>query len=75
MGTLFALALFVWPGLLMWAFLVYFLARPMVPPLHDLTPINTGRKLLGVVAFLILLAILIPMPEAFLSAGIRCPYL
>jgi membrane-associated protease RseP (regulator of RpoE activity) len=74
-GTLLALALFVWPGLLMWALLVYFLARPTVPPLHDLTPINAGRQLLGVIAFLILLAILTPMPKAFLAAGIRCPYL
>jgi membrane-associated protease RseP (regulator of RpoE activity) len=77
MFALFALALFVWPGLMLWAILVFFMARPAIPPLNDLTPIGLGRQLLGVLAFLILAAIIMPTPNSLLTlaAGVRCPYL
>lgn len=77
MFTLFALGLFVWSGLLMWAFIVYFIAgRKGLPPLNDLTPLQTSRLALGWLAMIILAAILIPVPHSvFESMGIRCPYL
>jgi membrane-associated protease RseP (regulator of RpoE activity) len=75
--TLFALALFVWPGLMMWAFIVWFIAGDRdAPPLNDVTPLNTGRRLLGWLVFVILAAILIPVPHAlYPTFGIHCPYL
>ena len=77
MFGLLALGLFVWSGLLFWAFIVFFLAgRKGVPPLDDLTPISAVRRAIGWVSFVLLLAIILPVPVAFLeSLGIRCPYL
>ena len=78
MMTIFLLALFVWPGLMMWAVIVFFMAGRGAPPLNDVTPLPVGRKLLGVAAFMLLALILIPMPEGMpsLQAGdMRCPYL
>ena len=31
-------AVFVWPGLTMWAILIFFITGTAVPPLNDLTP-------------------------------------
>jgi membrane-associated protease RseP (regulator of RpoE activity) len=77
MLSLFLLALFVWPGLMMWAIIVFFLAGRGTPPLNDVTPLSAGRKALGVLAFIILAAILIPTPDGFSSPqaqDMRCPY-
>lgn len=75
--TLFALALFVWPGLMLWASLVWFIAGTRdVPPLDDVTPLDPRRRALGWFAFVLLAAILIPVPHALsASFGIHCPYL
>jgi len=77
MFALFGLGLFVWSGLLFWAFIVYFIAgRKGLPPLNDLTPLAPPRRAVGWFAMLILAAILIPVPHSlFESLGIRCPYL
>jgi membrane-associated protease RseP (regulator of RpoE activity) len=75
--TLFALALFVWPGLMMWALIVWFIAGTRdAPPLNDVTPLDLRRRALGWFAFLLLAAIMIPVPHAlYPSFGIHCPYL
>ena len=75
--ALFGLGIFVWSGLLFWAFIVWFIAgRKGLPPLNDITPLGAGRLALGWFALAILAAILIPVPhELFQSLGIRCPYL
>ena len=76
MWSLFLLALLVWPGLMMWALIVFFIAGRGTPPLNDLTPVTPGRRWLGYAAFLILASILIPLPHRFWpAAGIHCPYL
>lgn len=77
MFALFGLGLFVWSGLLFWAFIVYFIAgRKGLPPLNDLTPLALPRLAVGWFAMAILAAILIPVPHSlFESLGIRCPYL
>jgi len=75
MWSLLLLALFVWPGLLAFAILVFFMAGRTVPPLNDLVPLTSRRRLLGYATFLILALILIPLPQSFWSsAGINCPY-
>lgn len=75
--TLFALALFVWPGLMIWALIVWFIAGTRdAPPLNDVTPLDLRRRALGWFAFLLLAAIMIPVPHAlYPSFGIHCPYL
>jgi membrane-associated protease RseP (regulator of RpoE activity) len=75
MWTLFLLALFVWPALLMWAIIVFFIAGRGMPPLNDVTTISPGRRLIGYLTFLILVLILAPVPHSLLSEiGIYCPY-
>ncbi len=76
MWSLFLLAIFVWPGLLFWAILVFFIAGRGTPPLDDITPISTTRQWVGYGTFLILALILVPLPQAFWdTAGIYCPCL
>jgi len=76
MWSLFLLALFVWPGLMMWAIIVFFIAGKNVPPLDDMTPLTPGRRWLGYATFVILGLILAPLPHSLWSAArIHCPYL
>ncbi len=76
MWSLFLLGIFVWPGLLTWAIIVFFIAGRGAPPLGDLTPVTPGRRRLGYVTFAILAVILVPFPHSFWqAAGIHCPYL
>jgi membrane-associated protease RseP (regulator of RpoE activity) len=64
MWGLLILALFVWPNLLFFAFIVFFIARRGTPPLNDLTPITAGRRWVGLFSYLVLLSIIVPMPRA-----------
>ena len=74
--TLVLLALFVWPGLLMFVLIIFFLVGRGIPPLNDLTPLGTGRRIVGYATFAILLLIVAPLPHAFWQSwGIHCPYL
>ena len=76
MWTLLLLGLFVWPGLLMWALIVFFIAGRGAPPLNDVTPLSPSRRRLGYASFAILALIITPLPHALWSAaGIHCPYL
>ena len=76
MWTLLLLGLFVWPGLLTWALIVFFMAGRAAPPLDDLTPLSASRRGLGYAAFTILALILTPLPHKLWEAvGIHCPYM
>lgn len=76
MWSLFLLALFVWPGLMMWALIVFFLAGRGAPPLNDVTPLDPVRLAVGYFALLILVLILAPMPHSLWDiANDVCPYL
>jgi Zn-dependent protease len=74
--SLFLLAVFVWPGLMMWAFIVFFIAGTRdAPPANDLTPLNVSRQAIGYFAFVLLALILIPVPHTLYGTfGIHCPY-
>jgi membrane-associated protease RseP (regulator of RpoE activity) len=75
MWSLFLLALFVWPGLMMWALIVFLIAGRGAPPLNDVTPLDAGRMVLGYIAMLILILILAPMPHSLWDAANDvCPY-
>jgi membrane-associated protease RseP (regulator of RpoE activity) len=67
MWALLLLALFVWPALMTWALIVFFLSGPVTPPLNDLTPLTPGRRALGYAAFAVLVLILAPAPRGWLS--------
>lgn len=71
------LALFVYPGLLFWAFIIFFLAGGgRFPARDDLTPLSGGRRLLAWTSYAILVLILAPLPHAWFGAvGLHCPYL
>lgn len=74
--SLLLLAIFVWPGLMMWAVIVFFLAGTSTPPLNDLTPLTTARRWVGYTTFVILAMILAPVPHSLWpTLGIHCPYL
>ncbi|MFN7141578.1 MAG: site-2 protease family protein, partial [Limisphaerales bacterium] len=74
--TMFLLAIFVWPFLLLWVLIIFFIARNVTPPLNDLTPISTWRRALGFFTFLILLMILVPLPDAaWERISMRVPWL
>ncbi|WP_259631803.1 site-2 protease family protein [Stieleria sedimenti] len=49
--SLFLLAIFVWPGLMLWAIIVFFIAGRGTPPLNDTTPVSTGRRWIGYATF------------------------
>jgi len=63
MWSLILSGLFVWPGLLTWALIVFFTAGRGAPPLNDLTPVTRGRFWLGCVTFAILVLVLAPVPS------------
>lgn len=76
MFSLLLLGLFVWSGLITWAIIVFFLSGiKSAPPLNDITKLDNKRTALGLIAFIILFLILIPLPHSFYqSLGIYCPY-
>jgi membrane-associated protease RseP (regulator of RpoE activity) len=67
MFCLFLAALFN-PQFLLWALIVFFIARRVAPPVNDVTPIGGWRIWLGALAFIILVLILTPMPETLWNA-------
>ncbi len=77
MALLFLLALFVWPGLLFWALIVFFIAGTRdAPAANDLSPIGPQRRALGYLTFLLLLLIIVPVPHSLYEAiSVHCPYL
>ncbi len=62
LAVLIGLALFVWPNLLIFSMLVFFLAGRSDRALDDMTPLGPARTVIGVFSFICLLAILLPIP-------------
>lgn len=60
---LIATGLFIWPGWLMWALVVYVLTRLKHPgPLNDVSGISRGEKLIGIVYIVVMSLSFIPTP-------------
>ena len=73
---MFALALTVWPGLLMWALIVTLIAGfSHMPALDDVTAPDAKRYALGVVALALLVLIVMPLPGAMRGMLLDCPYM
>jgi membrane-associated protease RseP (regulator of RpoE activity) len=77
LALLFLLALFVWPGLMFWAIIVFFIAGTHdAPAADDVTPVDFPRKVLGYFSLLLLLLIIVPVPRTlYETIGLHCPYL
>ncbi len=75
LGGMVVLGLFVWPGLITWALIVFLIAgRPAEPPADDLQ-LDRRRRALGWLAYGLLALILLPWPHALSSTlGLHCPY-
>jgi membrane-associated protease RseP (regulator of RpoE activity) len=76
LALLFLLALFVWPGLMFWAFIVFFIAGTHdAPAANDVSRVGPARTALGYFTFLLLLLIIVPVPHAlYETIGLHCPY-
>lgn len=61
MWSLLSLALFVWPGLMIWAILVFFIAGPCVSALSKVTKLPIGRRFVGDATLVVLGLIPIPL--------------
>jgi membrane-associated protease RseP (regulator of RpoE activity) len=77
LALLFLLALFVWPGLMFWALIVFLIAGTHdAPAANDVTPVGLPRKVLGYSTFLLLLLIIVPVPHSLYEViGVHTPYL
>jgi len=75
--SLFLLALFVWPGLMFWAFIVFFIAGTHdAPAADDVTPVGFPRRALGYFTFILLLLIIVPVPHSLHEViSVHSPYL
>ena len=56
---------FLWEGWFLWAFLVMLLGPYHAPPLNDVTPLNWGRRIIALLAMVILILCVVPVPIAF----------
>ena len=70
------LGLFVWSGLLYWAFIAFFIAGGKgFRPVNDVSALDPPRQAVGVFSFALLVAILLPVPHGlYETLGISCPY-
>jgi len=77
MVALVLLGLFVWSGLLYWAFIAFFIAGGKgLPPLNDVSALDARRQAVGIFSFALLVAILLPVPHGlYQTIGIHGPYL
>ena len=61
--VLLALAgMLLWPGWLTWALLVTFMALRHPPPLNDITPLDSRRRVLAALVLLIFVLVFVPVP-------------
>jgi membrane-associated protease RseP (regulator of RpoE activity) len=60
--TLLGMGIFLWKGWFVWTFLILLLGLRHPPPLNDLTELDTGRKILGVIVFIIFILLFVPVP-------------
>jgi hypothetical protein len=58
---------FVWTGWFLWAAIIYFLGRTFAEPLDQITELDPARKLLAVLALVIFVLVITPVPLTILQ--------
>jgi membrane-associated protease RseP (regulator of RpoE activity) len=53
---------FFWPGWWLWTALIFFFGRTYAEPLDQITPLDSGRRLLAVLGIVIFLLVFTPVP-------------
>lgn len=59
---------FVWPGWWLWAFLIFLLGRVYAEPLDQITPLDSKRKALAILALVIFVLVFTPVPLSIIGA-------
>jgi membrane-associated protease RseP (regulator of RpoE activity) len=59
---------FFWPGWFLWAGLIYFLGRTHAEPLDQITELDPRRKVLAVLALVLFLLVITPIPLLIVGA-------
>lgn len=60
---------FVWTGWFLWAAIIYFLGRTFAEPLDQITELDPTRKLLAILALVIFVLVITPVPLTILGGG------
>ncbi len=60
---------FVWNGWFLWAAIIYFLGRTFAEPLDQITDLDPTRKLLAILALVIFVLVITPVPLTILQGG------
>src|SRR5579859_224152 len=60
---------FVWTGWLLWAAIIFFLGRTFAEPLDQITELDLTRKLLAIMALVIFVLVITPVPLTILQGG------
>jgi membrane-associated protease RseP (regulator of RpoE activity) len=63
------LAIWVNNAWFLWTFLLFFLGRFYATPLDDITPLDSRRRLLGIIALVIFVLVFVPNPIQIIQAG------
>jgi membrane-associated protease RseP (regulator of RpoE activity) len=67
LGTLIVLGFF-WSGWWLWAALIFFLGRAYDDPLDQITPLDSGRRALAVIAVIIFFLVFTPVPLSLIGS-------
>jgi hypothetical protein len=60
---------FVWSGWFLWAAIIYFLGRTFAEPLDQITDLDPTRRVLAILALVIFVLVITPVPLAILQGG------
>jgi membrane-associated protease RseP (regulator of RpoE activity) len=62
LALLLVLSATVWPGWLIWAILIFVLARHQVPPMNDVSRLDRRERILALVMLVIFALVFTPLP-------------
>jgi Zn-dependent protease len=62
LGIISILGILMWPGWYLWTFFIFLSGWLHPPPLNALEPLSTGRKVVGVVVFALMVLLFTPTP-------------
>jgi membrane-associated protease RseP (regulator of RpoE activity) len=61
-GALVILGIVLWQGWITWAILIFLLGIGHPPPLNDITPLSSKRRVLGMLVLLLFALLFVPIP-------------